>query len=838
MFGPDLGARMVRTAGSTAALVFDLVRRHGIACDAIETGWIQPSHSTAGLAAAETRVRQWRERGADVALLSRERIASLVGTNAYRGGWIDRRGGTVQPLSYARGLATAAARAGARVFARSGARRLRREGESWVVETDAGEIRAEQVVLGTNGYTGDLWPRLKQSVVPVFSLQVATKPLSDNLRRTILPEGQAASDTLRLLRYYRLDRQGRFVLGARGPFKDADPNDADASGHYAAIRKLFPQLDGVPFEFNWSGRVAMTADHLPHLHELAPGLHSGLGYNGRGVGMATMMGRLLAERASGTPAEAVDFPVIPLRPLPLHGWSSTRGAPPRTLLPRAGRDGLGADNNQERYPMRLSDSTLNSLRSGIGRPAYDRAGVTPGIVHLGIGAFFRAHGAAAVDECLAAGEAGWGIVAASLRSRATRDALAPQDGLYTLALRDTDRERLRVIGSIGGVLVAPEAPEALLAAMTDPRVKIVSMTVTEKGYAVDLGTGGLRADHPDILHDLEEPDRPRSMLGFVAEALTRRRRAGVPAFTVLSCDNLPQNGRTLHRVLTEFAAARDPDLGRFVADHVACPCVMVDRIVPATTDCDRAAISASLGLEDAWPVLGEPFFQWVIEDRFPTGRPTLERGGAEFVDDVEPFEHMKLRLLNGAHSTIAAIGRLAGYPTVAETIRDPAVRRFIETYWEQVIPTLGIGPAEAHAYTRRLLERFDNIALQHKTAQIASDASQKIPQRILAALRDRLAAGAPADALVFAVAAWIRSCGGTDERGEALPLNDPTFQAWSGAPDQASASATEVIDAFLGLSSVFGPDLPADAPFRAALRRSYETIRRRGVIAAIGERSG
>ena len=223
----------------------------------------------------------------------------------------------------------------------------------------------------------------------------------------------------------------------------------------------------------------------------------------------------------------------------------------------------------------------------------------------------------------------------------------------------------------------------------------------------------------------------------------------------------------------------------------------------------------------------------MLEDRFPAGRPELERGGAEFVTAVEPFEHMKLRLLNGAHSALAGIGRLAGYATVAETIGDATVRRFIEAYWEQVIPTLAIGAGEAHAYTRRLLNRFDNTALQHKTEQIATDASQKIPQRILAPLRDRLAAGAPADALVFSIAAWIRSCGGADDHGRALPLDDPTFQAWTGAPDQAVTSAAEVVDAFLGLTSVFGPELPANAPFRAALRDSYDAIRRQGAIGAL-----
>jgi glycine/D-amino acid oxidase-like deaminating enzyme len=310
----------VRTVAGTAGLVFDLVRRHDIACDALNTGWIQPAHSSAALATVEARARQWQQRGAEAELLDRQQVASLIGSQAYRGGWIDRRGGSVQPLSYARGLASIAARLGAGIFARSGVRRLQRDGGTWLLETEAGEVRAEQVVIATNGYTGELWPRLRQTVVPAYSLLVATKPLSENLRGSILPGGQPASDTLRLLRYYRMDAHGRFVLGARSPMRE-QPRASDASDHRAAVIKLFPQLEGVPFEFMWSGRVAMTADHLPHLHELAPGLHAGLGYNGRGVGMATMMGRLLAERLKGVPAEAIDFPTVPLRPLPFHGWN-------------------------------------------------------------------------------------------------------------------------------------------------------------------------------------------------------------------------------------------------------------------------------------------------------------------------------------------------------------------------------------------------------------------------------------------------------------------------------------------------------------------------------------
>jgi glycine/D-amino acid oxidase-like deaminating enzyme len=253
-------------------------------------------------------------------LLDRQQIVSLIGSQAYCGGWIDHRGGSVQPLSYARGLASAAARLGTGIFARSGVHRLRRDGGAWLLETETGEVRAEQVVVATNGYTGDIWPKLRRTVVPAYSLLVATKPLPEDLRGSILPGRCPASDTRRLLRHYRMDAHGRFVLGARGPMRE-QPRTSDASDHRAAVVKFFPQLKDASFEFMWSGRVAMTADHLPHLHELAPGLHAGLGYNGRGVGMATMMGRLLAERISGVPAQAVDFPTVPLRPLPFHGWN-------------------------------------------------------------------------------------------------------------------------------------------------------------------------------------------------------------------------------------------------------------------------------------------------------------------------------------------------------------------------------------------------------------------------------------------------------------------------------------------------------------------------------------
>jgi fructuronate reductase len=483
--------------------------------------------------------------------------------------------------------------------------------------------------------------------------------------------------------------------------------------------------------------------------------------------------------------------------------------------------------------MRLSTAALAALAPTIARPRYDRGAVRPGIVHLGTGAFHRAHQAVYIDDCLARGESNWGILGASLRAADTRDALAPQDGLYTLAIRDSDKEQLRIIGSVLDVAVAPESPANLLHHLTDPEIRIVTLTITEKGYAVDLGTGGLRADHADVLHDLANPSAPRSALGFLAEAIECRRRAGTRPFTLLSCDNLPQNGTTLRRVLSEFAAMRDKDLAAYIRTEIACPSSMVDRIVPATTDADRSAIGATLGITDAWPVLGEPFTQWVIEDRFVSGRPRLEESGVEFADDVQPFEHMKLRLLNGTHSCIAAVGRLASYETVAEAVADPDIRDLIERYWQRVIPTLAIPPDKAFAYTRQLLARYTNTSLQHRTAQIAIDASQKLPQRILSPIRDCLARGLPCQPLVFAVAAWIRSSGGRSDKGAALLLDDPTFRAWNQQPDQHQAAPEEVVRAFLTLSAVFGDDLPRNPSFTRPLLSAYQAIASQGVLSAI-----
>jgi fructuronate reductase len=487
-------------------------------------------------------------------------------------------------------------------------------------------------------------------------------------------------------------------------------------------------------------------------------------------------------------------------------------------------------------PKRLNEAALAELPEGVMRPAYDRAELTTGIVHLGVGAFHRAHQAVYTDDVLAR-DSRWGIVAASLRSPDTFDALEPQNGLYTVSVRSSEGEALRVISAITRVIVAPEAVEDLLRIMTDPNTRIVSLTVTEKGYCHDPATGALNEVHPDIVHDLAEPHRPRSAPGFIVEALRRRRASGTPPFTVLTCDNLPSNGRTVKRVLARYAELMDPDLGKFVDQEVSCPSTMVDRIVPATTDDDRSRIRHVLGMSDAWPVVTEPFTQWVIEDRFSQGRPAWEQAGAEFVADVEPYEHMKLRLLNGSHSTLAYLGYLAGYETVADTMADPAFARLVRGLMDdEVTPTLHMPPgADLASYKSALIERFKNPALKHRTWQIAMDGSQKLPQRLLGTVRDRLSGNASIERLALGVAAWMRYATGIDENGAPIDVRDPMAARLRALADQAGGSPQPLAEAFFAVREIFGDDLPADPRFTGAVTQALTRLFEHGAKRVVGE---
>jgi fructuronate reductase len=490
--------------------------------------------------------------------------------------------------------------------------------------------------------------------------------------------------------------------------------------------------------------------------------------------------------------------------------------------------------------VRLGDKALGSLPQDVARPCYDRAAVATGIVHLGIGAFQRAHQAMYTEAAIAAGDHRWGILGASLRSPAVRDQLAPQDGLYTLSVRGADGEKLQVIGAIKNVLVAPEDPAALLRALADPAVAIVTLTVTEKGYCYDPATTALDEAHPDIVHDLANPALPRTVPGFLVEALRLRREAQIDAFTVLCCDNLPHNGRTVRSIVSRFATLqgrvatnKDRALAGYIANEVAFPSTMVDRITPATTAEDRAAIAACLGAEDASPVITEPFTQWVIEDRFPGGRPDWSIAGAEFVLDVAPYENMKLRLLNGSHSTLAYLGYLAGYETVSDTMRDANYRRLAEGVMDDAATTLKMPPgADVAAYKRALIERFENPALRHRTWQICMDGSQKLPQRLLGSIRDRLAAGAPLDRLVMGVAGWMRYVTGIDEYGQAIDVRDPLSVRLRSIADQAGLVADRLAPALLDVREIFG-DLGADPRFRDAVTTALSRIIAQGAKAAV-----
>lgn len=482
--------------------------------------------------------------------------------------------------------------------------------------------------------------------------------------------------------------------------------------------------------------------------------------------------------------------------------------------------------------MRLSRKTIDRLPRTVKRPHYDLGTVTVGIVHLGIGAFHRAHQAVYTDGLLSE-DPSWGICGVSLRSPETRDALHPQDGLYTLAVQDGEGSELSVVGSVVELLCAPDDPEAVLRRMADPGTRIVSLTITEKGYCHNPATGTLDEGHPDIVHDLANPARPRSAIGFIVEAISRRVSAGIAPFTLLSCDNLPGNGHVLKRIVTQFAEACDPALAAVVR-NVASPSTMVDRIVPATTDSDRSAVASAMGLEDAWPIMTEPFRQWVIEEDFPLGRPAWEKAGALFVQDVSAFEFMKLRLLNGSHSTLAYLGYLAGAETVADAMALAGMEALVEGLMRhEVSPTLPELPGfDLPAYRAELLQRFRNPALRHRTWQIAMDGSQKLPQRLLGSIRDRLQAGAGYDRLALGVAAWMRYARGLDEAGRPIDVRDPHAARIAGLA-RGIDEPDRIVDAFLTMTDVFGTDLPASAPFRAALIKALDGLLRIGAAATL-----
>ncbi|MDH5353157.1 MAG: mannitol dehydrogenase family protein [Gammaproteobacteria bacterium] len=471
--------------------------------------------------------------------------------------------------------------------------------------------------------------------------------------------------------------------------------------------------------------------------------------------------------------------------------------------------------------MKLNNKTLSQIT--VKKPDYDRGEVSPGIVHLGIGGFHRAHLAVTVDNLLAK-EPDWGIIGASLRSCATADALNPQHGLYTLIEKSEAGVAYRVIASVLEVIAACDNGEQLLAKMIDPAIRIVSLTVTEKGYCHDPDTAELNLEHPDILADLASPESPRSAPGFLVEALRRRRDNGDKPFTVLSCDNLPSNGRVCRQVVLALAGQLDTGLADWIEARVSFPCTMVDRIVPATTDVDRRLLTEQTGISDHWPVVTEAFSQCVVEDDFCVGRPAFECHNIQMVSDVAAFETMKLRLLNGSHSALAYLGSLAGYETVAQAMQDNQLVQFIESLMgQELAPTLNMPTdIDLKEYQSQLLKRFRNPGLQHQLLQIATDGSQKLPQRILSPIRERLSQGLPIPRLARCIAGWIAFISCRDGTGFRFPLRDPLGDEMRQQVMAAGAAPVNQVKSILSLQSVFGDLAASEELFEAVIRQFHD----------------
>ena len=463
-----------------------------------------------------------------------------------------------------------------------------------------------------------------------------------------------------------------------------------------------------------------------------------------------------------------------------------------------------------------------------------------GIVHFGPGAFFRAFNVPYTENAMAAqGADDWGIIAVSLKSTSARDSLQPQGYVYTALEMGAQARTPRVINAIADILVAPEDPEAVINVLIDPAIKIASLTVTEKGYCHNPSTGRLDRQHPDIQHDLSSVAKPRSVLGFLVAAFDRRRQAGVSPFTVLSCDNLPSNGRLLRSLVLEFAAARDPQLADWVEAHVPFPRTMVDRITPATTKQDIAELAETARYFDPACVVHEPFRQWVIEDNFADGRPAWEQVGVQFVENVEAHELMKLRCLNGTHSTLAYLGYLAGFETISDTVSETAFACLCEKLWsEEILPTVPCPQGEdLSAYCSVLLRRYQNPAVRHRTWQIAMDGSQKLPQRLLATILENLKMNRVPRGLSLAVAGWMKYVGGVDENGQPIDVRDPM------AADLASALAGadeggQRVAALLSMKEIFDSELAENAIFRQAVTDAYDQLEVDGSRKTVGKFAG
>ena len=477
---------------------------------------------------------------------------------------------------------------------------------------------------------------------------------------------------------------------------------------------------------------------------------------------------------------------------------------------------------------RLSEDSLEQLAgSGVQLPQYNRGALCSRIVHLGTGAFHRAHQVLYTEDVLDSFGGDWGICGDSLRRPRARDQLQPPQCLYTCVERDSDAQQLRIVAAVREVLVAPENPQEVIRRIADPRVTVVTLTVTEKGYCLD-GKGEVDPEHEDIIHDLQHPEAPRSAVGYLCAGIRRRMEDAAGPLTVISCDNLSANGTRLRCAVLALAGRMSQPLAAWVEQHCSFPETMVDKIVPATSPAVLQDVERALGVRDEAAVVGEPFRQWVIQRDFAGPVPAWDKVGAEFVEDVAPYEAMKLGLLNASHSSIAYLGCLAGWETVAEAVQQPQMQRFIHHLMRfEIEPALQIPDGfDVHRYQDQLLHRFANRSLQHRTVQIAMDGSQKLPQRIFPALQWQLQRGGPVAALSLALAAWIRF---TREAG----LDDPLAGKMTELHRVAGPDPQSYLQAMLGLEEVFPRSLAQNPRLGALLLSQLQALQSDGVVNAI-----
>jgi len=485
-------------------------------------------------------------------------------------------------------------------------------------------------------------------------------------------------------------------------------------------------------------------------------------------------------------------------------------------------------------PQPLNERTLKHWAGRLPVPRYDRRLVRPGVVHFGVGGFHRAHQAMYLDRLMNEGRAlDWGICGVGVMpvDRRMKDALSAQDGLYTLVLKHSDGTyEPRVIGSIVEYLFAPDDPEAVVEKLAAQSTRIVSLTITEGGYNIDDTTGEFDASNAGVIGDLQPGAPPRTVFGLITEALRRRREAGLAPFTVMSCDNLQGNGDLARRAFTSFAGLRDAALGEWVDRSVSFPNCMVDRITPVTTDADRAEIARRFGVEDRWPVVCEPFTQWVLEDAFTAGRPPYEDAGAQLVGDVEPYELMKLRLLNGSHQAMCYAAYLAGYRFVHEAAQDPLFRAFLLGYMEEeAAPTLPPVPGvDLDAYAHSLIERFSNPEVGDTIARLCEYTSDRIPKFLLPVIRRQLAAGGEIKRCAAVVASWARYTEGTDEQGQPITVVDRRRDSLM---EYARRQDGEP-EAFIANRDISG-DLAGDERFVTPYRAALTSLHQRGARATL-----